>query len=296
MSPEPGQRPDELADAIAAFQKLLEVMPDDLLALESLFEAYCKRGDAKNALHYLEHLIQVLLKENEREVAAQLHKKLTALAVDMPEFVAFAARLEPLLDIMESPSGITAPADTKMAPRLQSDIQAELTLAWKLFQAEELSQEDYSQVVQDLTEVSVRGADVPVSVLHALHDRSFKNIDKIMAYLSKQSGKPIISLSNFEIPRDVFTLLPLNFMSHWGAMVFDVLGPDLLVAILDPFDQVLQQEVASLTGKVCQHGIDPPIGSCLDFDRPRFVCHDATHRAKRLLRNAERSFFVTHTH
>lgn len=271
MSPEAYQRPDELADAIAAFQKLLEVIPEDLLALESLFEAYCNRGDAHNALQYLERLIQVLLKENEREAATQLHKKLTELAVDMPEFVTFAAKLEPLLNTA-AVAETSAPAELKVAPRLQSDIQAELTLAWKLFQAEELSQEDYSQVVQDLTEVSMRGSDVPVSVLHALQDRSFKNIDRIMAYLSKQSGKPIIALTHFEMPRDVFTLLPLNFMSHWGAMVFDTLGPDLLVAILNPFDQVLQQEVASLTGKACHFFLI----SAADYD------HALTHIRKAL--------------
>jgi tetratricopeptide (TPR) repeat protein len=251
MSPEPSQRPDELVDAIAAFRKLLEVLPDDLLALESLFEAYCKRGDAENALQYLDHLIKVLLKENAQEAATELHQKLTTLAADMPEFAPFATRLEPLLVQTVGRPEATIPPTARAAPRQQSDIQAELALAWKLFQATELSQEDYSQVVQDLTEVSMRGADVPVSVLHALQDRSYKHLDKVMGYLSKQSGKPIITLPSFEIPREVFTLLPLNFMSHWGAIVFEALGPDLLVALLNPFDQVLQQEVASLTGKTC---------------------------------------------
>lgn len=264
MNPESNQRPDELADAIAAFQKLLEVMPEDLLALESLFEAYCNRGDAHNALQCLERLIQVLLKENEREVATQLHHKLIALASDMPEFLTFAAKLEPLLNVAtEVAAEAIVPTELKVAPRLQSDIQTELTLAWKLFQAEQLSQEDYSQVVQDLTEVSMRGTDVPVSVLHALQDRTYKNIEKVMAYFSTQSGKPIISLANFEMPRDVFTLLPLDFMSHWGAMVFDVLGPDLLVAVLNPFDLALQQEVASLTGKACHFFLI----SAPDYDR-----------------------------
>ncbi|TAN38167.1 MAG: hypothetical protein EPN23_03110 [Verrucomicrobia bacterium] len=255
MNSESGQRPqerqDELANAISAFQKLLEVMPDDLLALESLFEAYCNRGDAKNALNYLERLIGVLLKENEQETATRVHAKLLTLSADMPEFTTFATQLEPLLRAEKTAATPATPPGSARPPRSQSDIQAELSLAWKLFQAEELSQETYSQLVQDLTDLSMRGMDVPISVLHALNDRSFKNLDKVMAYLAKQSGKPIVALSNFEIPRDMFTLLPLNFMSHWGAIVFDTLGPDLLVALLNPFDHILQQEVASLTGKAC---------------------------------------------
>ena len=246
-------RQHEWEEAISAFTSLLEVMPEDLLALESLFEAYLNKGDRPNALQYLERLIQVLLKENERSIAAQLHEKLVGQANDVPEFVTLAKQLEPLLEAPEvepQPATVPPPA-APMTARQQSDIQAELALAWKLFQGAELSQEDYSRVVQDLTDVSMRKSEVPVSVLHALHDRSFKNMDSVMNYLSKQSGRPIIALSHFELQRSAYTLLPLEVMTHWGAIVFDALGADLLVAVLNPFDQVLQNEVASLTGKTC---------------------------------------------
>ena len=46
-------------------------------------------------------------------------------------------------------------------------------------------------------------------------------------------------------------MLPPEIMGHWGALVFDTLGPDLLVALLNPFDQVLRSEVTALTGRVC---------------------------------------------
>ncbi|MCX7009979.1 MAG: hypothetical protein NTY53_22515 [Kiritimatiellaeota bacterium] len=240
---------DEWADATAAFQKMLEVMPDDLLALESLFESCLNQGDIPHALHYLERLVRVVLKDNEHGIAKQLHEKLTANAKDLPELAEFAAKLEPL--IQSGGAAQRAAVPPAAALRTKADIQAELALAWKLFQAGELSQEDYARTVQDLTDVSARKSDEPVTILHALNDRGFKTLDKVMAYLTKESGLPLIALANFEIPRSVHSLLPLEVMSHWGAIVFDTLGPDLLIAVLNPFDQLLQSEVTTLTGHVC---------------------------------------------
>ena len=191
----------------------------------------------------------MLLKEDERGVAAALHDKLVSHASDLPALAAYAAQLEPLLR-----PDAAVPVELEPAPpvaRGKVDIQAELVLAWRLFQAGELEQEDYARVVQDLTDVSTRKADVPVTVLHALNDRSYKHLDKVMARLSKDSGLPIIALANFEIPHSVHTLLPIELMSHWGAIVFDVLGSDLLIAVLNPFDKILQTEVATLTGRAC---------------------------------------------
>ncbi len=253
---------DEWADAAAAFQKMLEVMPDDLLALESLFEAYLNQGDVPHALHYLERLIRVVLKEQERGIAEQLQEKLLTRSSEIPELAAFATQLEPLLhpgEVVLARSGATPAA----VPRAKADIQAELALAWRLFQSDVLSQEDYARVVQDLTDVSARKTEVPVTVLHALHDRSFKHLDKVMAYLAKESGLPLIALGNFEIPHSIHALLPLEIMSHWGAIVFETLGPDLLVALLNPFDQVLRNEVGTMTGKVCHFYLT----SAPDYDK-----------------------------
>ena len=252
---------DEWADATTAFQKLLEVMPEDMLALESLFEAHLNLGDMDRSIHYLDRLVRVLLKEDERGVAAALHDKLVSHASDLPALAAYAAQLEPLLR-----PDAAVPVELEPAPpvaRGKVDIQAELVLAWRLFQAGELEQEDYARVVQDLTDVSTRKADVPVTVLHALNDRSYKHLDKVMARLSKDSGLPIIALANFEIPHSVHTLLPIELMSQWGAIVFDVLGSDLLIAVLNPVDKILQTEVATLTGRACHFDLV----SAPDYDK-----------------------------
>ena len=90
-----------------------------------------------------------------------------------------------------------------------------------------------------------------MTVLHVLHDRTFKNLDKVLTFLSSQSGLPIVSLSNFEVQKDTFKLLSEDFMMHRGAIVFELMGRDALVAILNPYDAELRKEVESITGKEC---------------------------------------------
>ena len=145
----------------------------------------------------------------------------------------------------------TASQNIPLSKRKVIDIASELALAWNLVQAGQLTQEDYSNVVHDLTESSSKNAEVPVSVLHVLHDRTFKNLDKVLTFLSSQSGLPIISLSNFEVQKDAFKLLPEDFMMRRGAIVFELMGRDALVAILNPYDMELRKEVERAIGKEC---------------------------------------------
>ena len=256
-----------LTGTIAAFQQLLEVIPDDPLALESLFEAYREAGEKAEALKYLDRLIAVLLQGGNTDVGNHLRSMLHHLTPEFPEVASRVAQLDVALhDAGRSDAGLEEPT-----LRQKTDIQAELALAWRLFQAGELTQEEYSNVVQDLTEVSTKKSNVPVSVLHALQDRSSKNLDNIMHFMSKNSNKPILSLANFEISKEVLPLLPLDFISHWGAIVFEMLGQDLLVAVLNPFDRMLQNEVASLTSRNCHFFLV----SASDYDKALDVIRKA---------------------
>ncbi|MCX6995958.1 MAG: hypothetical protein NTV49_02470 [Kiritimatiellaeota bacterium] len=242
----------QLSGTMAAFQQLLEVIPDDPLALESLFEAYREAGDHVQALKYLDRLITVLLREGNTDVGNHLRSLLLHLMPEFPEVASRVAQLDAALQATGQHDAAGAEElQVEPTPRQTMDIQTELALAWRLFHAGELAQEEYSNVVQDLTEISTKKSNVPVSVLHALHDRNSKNLEKIMYFMSKNSGKPIIALAHFEIPKEAYQLLPLDFISHWGAIVFEMLGQDLLVAVLNPFDRVLQSEVTSLTGRNC---------------------------------------------
>jgi hypothetical protein len=69
--------------------------------------------------------------------------------------------------------------------------------------------------------------------------------------LSRLSNIPIIALSSFEIQKDAYTQLPTEFVTRIGAIGFESVGSDLLVAVLNPTDNELQAEVRRITGRKC---------------------------------------------
>lgn len=241
----------EVRDAIAAFEQILEAIPNDRMALETLIEAYEQINDKKKALEYVIRLAEVIDEDRDAETAPRFIEKLRVLGANDPSAKQILERLQKLVVPARKQPEPTAPRKAPVSKRKVIDVTAEMALAWNLVQAGELTQEDYSNVVHDLTEISSKNIEVPVTVLHVLHDRTFKNLDKVLTFLSSQSGLPIIALSNFEVQKDTFKLLPEEFMMHRGAIVFELMGRDALVAILNPYDTELRTDVESITGKAC---------------------------------------------
>ena len=127
-----------------------------------------------------------------------------------------------------------------------------MALAWELFQDGQFSQEEYSNVLRDLTEMSSRAeASVPVTVLHILHDRNFSRFERLMTHLCQKSGVPIIPLSQFEEREEFREVLPLDFISRHGALPFAQVGDDLLLAVLNPQDKELIRQAGELSGRHC---------------------------------------------
>jgi hypothetical protein len=241
----------EVRDAIDAFEQILEAIPNDRMALETLADAYEQINDRKKALEYVIRLAEVIEEDRDTETAPRLIEKLRALGANDPSAKQMLETLQKMVAPTRKTTEPTAARKTPVSKRKVIDVTAEMALAWNLVQAGELTQEDYSNVVHDLTESSSKNVEVPVTVLHVLHDRTFKNLDKVLTFLSSQSGLPIVSLPNFEVQRDTFKLLPEDFMMHRGAIVFELMGRDALVAILNPYDTELRKDVEGIVGKAC---------------------------------------------
>jgi len=243
----------ELNDAIITFEQILEAIPTDRLALETLSDAYEQLGDIVKALDYYVRLGAVLLSEDDKAATPHVLEKLQSLGAKDTAAQKMAEKLSRLVTPDEAELSEEL-AETKKrvgAFRRTADITAELALAWNLVQAGELTQDEYSSVVNDLTESSSRINQVPVTVLHVLRDRTFNNYEKILSFLSQNSGLPIIPLASFELQKDANSLLSEDIMVHRGAIVYELMGKDALVAILNPYDTELRKEVESITNRTC---------------------------------------------
>jgi tetratricopeptide (TPR) repeat protein len=229
----------DLADSIAMLEQILEVMPQDVIALKALYNAYVQADRRGSAFVYLERLTEALVDADEPEVVEFVRVQLMRYEESDAEKVA-ALRKQLRCDTgdvlagagMLRVSGAAADADAVLPER---DINEELALAWRLYEEGQLSQEEYSSVLHDLTEMSSKTVEVPVSVLHVLNDRGFTQMNRILNYMSANSGVPYLNLSYFEVDKKAVELLPEAIYFRDGALPFALFGDDLLLAVLNPY-------------------------------------------------------------
>lgn len=245
----------EVWNAIGQFEKILEVMPNDRFSLETLTDAYEKIGDHTRSKDYLLRLANVLADESDEDAAHDTLQKLKLFDQSDRNVRDTIARLEGL----QSKKVMAVVIDSGKTPAsLQGHIAAEISFAWNLLQSKKLSQEEYSLIVHDLSENSGRAGEIPVSTLHALHDRNYVGLNEIMSFAATVCNTPMICLANFELQKAVCALLSWEFMTNRGAIVFETIGDDALAAILNPYDNQLKLDVEGLTGKDCHYFLVAP--------------------------------------
>ena len=246
-------------NAIAAFEQIVEAMPNDRASLDALANAYEQVGDHTRAKDYLVRLGSVIIQEKDTEAAKGIVEKVEIYAehddsakqllAKMKEFLAAAQK--------ESSSALKTESLPKQTKVPSADVRAnfnmadELSFAWSLLEAGEITQEEYASVVQDLTEMSASDSNATISVLHVLEARASKNLEKIAGFVSRECLTPIISLSSFELQPSVVSLLPMDFMVRRGAIVFELLGANALVVVMNPYNKQLRQDIEAATGKRC---------------------------------------------
>jgi tetratricopeptide (TPR) repeat protein len=247
------QLEEEVWSAIAAFEQILEAMPEDRASLETLSHAYGQIGDQAKAYEYLLRLGRVLVADGDQESALELLGRLRELSGNDAEGIALLATIEKMGPAPEALPEQGAPQvePTDTAVRMAPNMSEELAFTWNLLQASEVTQEEYASVVQDLTEMSTADTTATVSVLHALEARGFKGVDRVVAYVSQDCGVPYIALDSFDIPREAGSLLPLDFVVRRGALVFDFLGPHALAVLMNPYDNGLRKDIETLAQRPC---------------------------------------------
>lgn len=240
---------EELQNTISMFEQILEVMPNDQLALRTLYKSYLQLDDRARAFDRLNRLMDALLEEGAGEDVLYLVEQFK-LFLDFDQEAA-SARLNQLLSLDSGFAGLESGAGSLGLANAEKDLDQEMALAWRLFQEELLSQEDYSNLLTDLAESSSRELDVPSTVLHVLTDRGFKHIARIMYYMTEHSGAPFISLTGFDFDVEISSILPLQFMKKRAALPFGKLGGEVMIGMLNPFNAELKHDVESITGSKC---------------------------------------------
>jgi hypothetical protein len=259
-SPEDALR-EEARQALQTFEHILEIMPDDQGTLEAVIMAAEQCGEREKAMNARMRLVEALLVQDEHELAGE-HLEVMRASED-PAVQAWLVahdqkqRQAPAAG-PAAPTSKAAPETTAAKPSraaktipVKADISGEIDLAWKLMEAEKISQEEYASLVKDLTEMSASPRLDTVSVLHALEAGHHKNLEGILAFISQAARAPYVAPSCFTMRAELLPFLPDNFIIARGAIIFDMMGKELLVALLNPFNTSTRHEVEQLTGRTC---------------------------------------------
>lgn len=255
---------------ISLYEHLLESSPNDASALEALATAYEQSGNTLRARATLIRLSRVLISKRDRNAAAGIIEKLRPHAEADFDALEALASLETL--VRETPedaaSSAAAPAPAAEPPPEgaildQIILNREMSLAWDLRSAGLLKDDEYSQIIDDLS-VQIAESRVAeehkaaISVLHAALDRSVPGFDGIVQHLAEKSRRPFLDLNAFEPQAVDLHGVPKSYLRRQGAIVFDEVGGEFLVGILNPVDETLRKDLGHYLGVPCHFYLVAP--------------------------------------
>ncbi|MBR1921314.1 MAG: hypothetical protein IJ829_04845, partial [Kiritimatiellae bacterium] len=220
-----------LAEGVAYFEQMLQLMPEDRVTLEFLVVAYEQLNRHADSQKALVSLTRILVKE--RDVAA-LEGLLPRLeASDDAEAKALALKVRtltaPAPDLTpEAPRELT---ETERAAAVsKAAIEAELALVGQLVEAGVLPEDAASPLRAQIEASPTDGRVFLISALQILEKENPSLCEKCAAHLADSFGAPPIPLAAFEPPRDLVAKFPALTLRVRGVVPFAALGKQALVA------------------------------------------------------------------
>ncbi len=260
---ETGDKKAELEQTIEMLQRILEVMPSDISTLKTLYNTHLQLGTIEPALEVLARIEKEALSVHDSVALAFVLEQYTSVEHLSPELKERTDRLRAMQDVSVEEEEAVPETPVKEGASDAVSLDSEMTLAWDLLQDEQLTQDEYSEVVGDLTKMVSSRLGVPITLLHVLNDRNFSRFERLMTHLSEKANVPIISLESFDEHENARDALSLDFSCSRGALPFSRVGEDLLLAVLNPFDQEVLAEAEKESGMVCH----PYLVSPYEYDK-----------------------------
>ena len=178
-----------LAEGVAYFEQMLEIMPDDRTTLEFLVVAYDMLGQHEKGQKALVSLAELLVKEHDLEALKGLLPRLEAsdYAPAKALFLKVSTLTAPTPDLTpERPKELTESEKTEIAA--QEAVQTEKMLLHFLKEAGILSDADYDLFSSHLVAPNVGGRVFLISALHILKNENASLYEKSVEYLADHFG------------------------------------------------------------------------------------------------------------
>jgi hypothetical protein len=269
------QKDQKITEAIEFFEQMLQSMPGDRTSLEFLVVAYEQTGQTEKRRDCLISLAKTLLAEKDYDNAQVIAGHLSAFSDYPPAQAAVAKVFEEVqgqilkgqyhrdMEVMGAAavaSGEGGLEDAGLAVHAlsRSASAAEMDLVWLWKEREYLPKEMCMDVLHELTDRPVTDTPVLISALALLDEQRPEMTEALMEAMQKDSEIPAIPVELFDIAPAAAKLLPLVFIQVKGVVPFAVMGGEALVALMNPFNQKLQEEIKRLAGRPCHFYLAHP--------------------------------------
>jgi len=245
----------KLEEGIAYFEKMLELTPDDRVTLEFLCVAYGQIGQLEKQRRAIVSLAGVLLKEKDFEAADKLVEKLEKYTEPDARAAILrirAARRPSAPEPAKEEPATTATPSNKTTTAVYMAIKAEKKLARHLAENKVIDEAAADAIQDRLTALAdVQGCFL-VSTLSEIEKENSATAEAAAAFLADETKVPPIPLEAYSISDELAQTLPDSIVRVRGVLPFAKLGNTLLVAMLNPFDDALRQQVESAAGSPCR--------------------------------------------
>ena len=269
----------KLEEGIAYFEKMLQLMPDDRTTLEFLCVAYEQIDEKEKQRKALCSLVGVLLKEKDLESADRIAERLAeyhtpdaqaavlrvraAHAQAAPRPSPAQAATAAIPEAAHVPSSETPTADAAVAAPSRDAyvhlaLKAQGELINLLAQRHVIDEGFVPTLRQRLAELAEAPGCFLISALAILEKENTAIAEDVAAYLADTAGTPPIPLEAFDLQGEFPRMLPELMVRIRGVMPFAKLGDTLLVAVLDPLDTTLKQEIETALNQPCRFYLAHP--------------------------------------
>lgn len=245
----------ELKESIAYFEQILDVLPGERTALEFLCVACQQLGDQQKFLKHATALAEVIVREKDAAGAADLIDKLQGS--DDPRARTAVLKLQVLMGPkpkleFERPELRQTSASPAVAAK------AEIALLERLIADGVLSRGLVQTAFDQLEQMPATGGDFLVSALLILEKENLPGAADALAAVADAALAPPVPLDAFELVSADVRRLPERLVRVRGVVPFAKLVDEWVVAVLNPLDEALREEIEASLGAKCHFFLAPP--------------------------------------
>ena len=236
-----------LAEGVAYFEQMLQLMPEDRVTLEFLVVAYEQLDRHEDAQKALVSLTKILIKERDNAALEGLLPRLEES--DYPEAKALSLKVKTLIapapDLTpEVPKEMTEEEMVESVSTMA--VKSEFALVDELVDGKIVSEEDAKHLKAQIEATPTVGQVFLVSALQILEKENPTASERCIAYLADRHGAPPIPLASFEPTKGLASSFPAHVLRIRGAVPFAVIGKEALVAVLNPADDSLRAQLSAV--------------------------------------------------